>query len=185
MSVYGSLKGVLESSFLLLMADHHHGLTFGNQLSNFITQSPNFSVPFLNPISAHCCFVISIGIEEFAVFKYAVSNHYIIGIDKHTLPVVFAILPSTNIFAPIGKDNGAKTISSISSSTQTGCRTPFTRRQTPALCWRQQQKCKTHQNRHQSFHSVMMTEFGKIEVRWWVRVLFLLSNQNILRYSRF
>ena len=54
------------------MTHHHHGLTFcnlgkfpcghtlgpfgplDNQLRNFITQSPNFSVPFVKPISAHC-----------------------------------------------------------------------------------------------------------------------------------
>ena len=73
-----------------------------------------------------------LGIKVFTVFPYAFF-HSSIGKGKGALSVLFTILPFTVVFAPTGMGTSAKTINPISSSTPTGCRTAWTRRQTATV----------------------------------------------------
>ena len=63
---------------------------FKNHLTNFITQSPNFSVPFLNPISAHCSFAFSNGDLWTVMFGDTFWSYFNLSFSQ----IPFVILPS-------------------------------------------------------------------------------------------
>ena len=82
-----------------------------------------------------------------------------VGIGTCAMSMVFAILPFTDVFVAFGKGKGAHAIRPAYSYPDIPSRTPRTGRQTPALCWGQQQDGKGQQNGCSKFsHGKILTE---------------------------